>query len=204
MSRALILGLAAVALVAIGATVSVTDAPQAEAAPTSYEIDAAHSAVLFRLDHLGVSAAYGRFNTFSGSFTFDGDNPAGCSVEVTVDAASVDTAHEGRDEHLRKPDFFNAAEHKTITFKSTRVAGTTSPKHFDVVGKLTLRGVTKEVTVRMEKLGEKDLGERFGYRAGFEGTLRIKRSDFGMGYGIDNGSLGDEVKLILAFEGVKK
>ena len=56
----------------------------------------------------------------------------------------------------------------------------------------------------MEKIGEKDLGERFGYRAGFEGTLRIKRTDFGMGWGVDKGMLGDEVKLILAFEGVKK
>ena len=186
------------------AALLVAEAPRATAAATTFEIDASHSAILFRLDHLGVSAAYGRFNKFSGSFVLDGNDPAGCSVQLVVDAASVDTGHEGRDDHLRKPDFFNVAEHKTITFKSTRVSKTTSPKHLDVTGDLTLRGVTKQVTIRMEKIGEKDLGERFGYRAGFEGTLRIKRTDYGMGWGVDKGSLGDEVKLILAFEGVKK
>ncbi|MDJ0973250.1 MAG: YceI family protein [Planctomycetota bacterium] len=204
MLRVLLPTMAVLAVLAIGMTVCVSEAPRAAAAATRYEIDTSHSSILFRLDHLGVSASYGRFNQFTGSFTFDAKDPAACAVEVTVDANSVDTAHEGRDEHLRKPDFFNAAQHKTITFKSTRVQGTTSPKHFDVVGNLTLRGVTKEVTVRMKLIGEKDLGTRFGYRAGFEGTLRFKRSEYGMGWGIDKGSLGDEVTLILAFEGVKK
>ncbi len=204
MLRTLITLATVTALLLVGTALFVSEAPRAQAAATKFEIDASHSAIFFRLDHLGVSAAYGRFNVFKGSFALDGDNVAASSVSVEVDASSVDTGHEGRDKHLMSPDFFNAGEHKTITFTSTRVSKTTSPKHFDVTGKLTLRGVTKEVTIRMEKIGEKDLGERFGYRAGFEGTLRIKRTDFGMGWGVDKGMLGDEVKLTLAFEGVKK
>ena len=189
------LAAAALAFAAVGT-------PSAQAAPESFDIDPVHSAVIFRIHHFGSGYSYGRFNDFGGKLVFDEASPAGSSVSVEIKATSVDTANAKRDDHLRGPDFFDVAQFPTITFKSTAVkaAGATS---FDVTGDLSMHGVTKSVTVRMEKTGGgKDAWGMF--RVGFEGTMTIKRSDFGMKYGLDNGALGDEVRLTLAFEGARK
>lgn len=189
------LAAAAVAFVAVGTS-------PAHAAPESYDIDAVHSSVIFRVLHFGAGYSYGRFNDFGGKLVFDEANPAASSVQVEIKATSVDTANAKRDDHLRGPDFFDVAQFPTISFKSTAVksAGGTS---YDVTGDLSMHGVTKSVTVRMEKIGAgKDAWGMF--RIGFEGTMTVKRSDFGMKYGLDNGALGDEVRLTLAFEGARK
>jgi polyisoprenoid-binding protein YceI len=168
--------------------------PEAE----MYAIDPAHSSVLFRINHLGVSNVYGRFNGIAGDFTL-ADGGTG-SVSVTIDAKTVDTANEKRDNHLKSPDFFSVDEFPQITFKSDALK-LTGGNLYEAKGTLALHGTSKEVTVVVERIGTKDT--RAGYRTGFEGTVTIRRSDFGMTYGLD-GALGDEVKLILAIEGVRQ
>lgn len=174
--------------------------PQAEAAATTFEIDAGHSTILFKINHMGVGYQYGRFNEFSGTIQHDAANPAGCSVNVSVKAESLDTNSDKRDAHLRGPDFFNTKQFPTITFASTKIEK--SGEDMRVTGDLTLHGVKRSVTVRMKKIGEGDRGPRFGYRMGFEGILTIKRSDHGMTTMVPN--IGDEVTLTLAFETVRK
>ena len=172
----------------------------ASAAPTPYEIDAVHSTVIFSIQHMGAGRTYGRFNTLSGSISFDEANLAQSSVKVEVKVASVDTNSADRDTHLRTPEFFNVAQFPTMTFSSTAIKknGATA---FDVTGDLTLHGVTKSVTVKMEKTGA-GKGREGEALIGFEGHLSILRSEYGMKAGLP--AIGDEVRLILAFEGVSK
>ena len=173
-------------------TLITTLAPAARAA--DYQIDPIHSVILFRIKHMDVGYFYGRFNSPQGNFTFDEANPAASSFQAQVKAADFDSGNVKRDEHVRGPDFLSAKEFPTVSFKSTAVepAGT---GRYKVAGQLTLHGVTKPVTMSLEKTGAaKD-------RVGFEGTMDIKRSDFGM-KGV--GGVSDEVRLIAAFQGVKK
>jgi polyisoprenoid-binding protein YceI len=164
----------------------------------TYVIDPVHSTVLFRINHMGASNFYGRFNGIAGEFTVaEGGTGA---VSVTIDAASVDTAHEKRDGHLRSADFFSVEEFPEITFKSDALKHLGGSK-YEAKGTLTLHGVSKEVTIAAERIGNGDA--RGTPVTGFEGTLTIKRSDFGMKYGL-GGPLGDEVKLILAIEAKRK
>jgi polyisoprenoid-binding protein YceI len=191
LARALVLGVATAGL-------GVTSKP-ADAAADGYAIDPAHSFVLFRIKHLDIGYVYGRFNEFSGNLNLDESNAQTSSVAVEVKAASVDTGVKQRDDHLRTPDFFDVAQFPTISFKSTAVkkAGDTL---FDVTGDLSLHGVTKSVTVRMEKTGAgKDPWGKF--RVGFEGTLELKRSDYGM-KGVQD-MVADALRLTLAFEATK-
>jgi polyisoprenoid-binding protein YceI len=92
-----------------------------QAQAVTYRIDPVHSFIIFRVKHLNTGFAYGRFNTFSGTFVVDERNPANSSIELEIDANSVDTGNSQRDDHLRNPDFFNARQFPKITFKSTRV-----------------------------------------------------------------------------------
>jgi len=160
----------------------------------SYKIDPVHSNVIFRIKHMGASNFYGRFNSVNGEFTVV-DGGTG-SVSVTIDAASVDTHDAKRDGHLKSGDFFSVEEFPEITFKSDALKHLGGAK-YEAKGTLTLRGVSKEVTFEVEKVGE---GEMKGKKLiGFEGTLTINRSDYGMKYGL-GGPLGDEVKLIISVE----
>ena len=161
-----------------------------------YEIDGAHSAAVFRIKHLGISYTYGRFDDISGTVDFGGSN----AVSITIKANSVNTGNAQRDGHLKSPDFFSAKEFPTITFKSTswESAGGDS---YDITGDLTLHGVTKSVTAKVEKTGEGERGKH-GYRIGFHTEFDIKRSDFGM---TKLGSaVGDDVHLVLSVEGMRK
>ena len=179
------------------ALVVLASGPSALAAD-SYKIDLSHSALMFRVSHLGVGYTYGRFNKFEGSFLFDATSPNASSVEVKVDVASIDSNDAKRDQHLKSPDFFNVKQFPTMTFKSTAVAKV--GEDYRVTGDFTLHGVTKSVTLRMKKIGEgKDPWNN--YRMGFEGRVVIKRSEFGMKYMLEG--IGDEVHITLAVEGVK-
>lgn len=169
--------------------------------PETFEVDAVHSSVIFRIAHAGVTNFYGRFNEIKGTFTV-AEGGTG-SVSVSIPVASVDTANKMRDDHLKGPDFFSAEQFPEITFKSDAVKNTGGNK-YEAKGTLTMHGVSKEVTIALERIGTKDLGEKFGYRTGFEAMVTVKRSEFGMAYGVDMGMLGDEVKLILGIEGVRK
>lgn len=179
------------------AVVSLTAAAQEKA--ETFQVDAVHSSVLFRIKHLDASWFHGRFNDISGEFTFDPKNPSACRMEVSIDAASIDTNSDGRDKHLRSEEFFDVEKHPRITFTSKKWEAT-GEKKYKVDGELTLRGVTKPLTVTLDYVGSSD-NPRMGLRSGFETTFTIKRSDFGMD--AMKGALGDEVRLTVSLEGAK-
>ena len=182
------------------AALSLVASTPASAAPTTYSIDPVHSYLIFRVKHMDAGFAYGRFNTFSGTITLDDAAPAGNAVKMEVDVGSVDTGVENRDKHLKSPDFFNAAQFPKMTFESTAVKKTPAGEYkvgddFEVTGNLTLHGVTKPVTVKMTKTGQGSM--RGKTILGFEGTLEIKRADFGVG---KPGGLADDVKMTISVE----
>jgi polyisoprenoid-binding protein YceI len=164
----------------------------------AYQVDSVHSSMVFRVKHMGTSNFYGRFNSITGSFTLDND-AAKNSFTVQIPTDNVDTANAKRDQHLKGPDFFNAKQFPTITFKSTEVkkAGDSS---FDVTGDLSLHGVTKSVTAKVTKTGSGSFQRR--QIAGVEAVLDIKRSDFGMNLMLE--ALGDDIHIIVSLEGIKQ
>jgi polyisoprenoid-binding protein YceI len=164
-----------------------------------YKVDTVHSTVLFKIKHMNTSYSYGRFNAIQGTFLLDEQNPSNSSFDVTVKSASVDTGNEGRDGHIKKADFLNATQFPTISFKSTSVAAA-GKGTYEVMGNLTLHGVTKPIKVALESTGAgKD--PRGRSIAGVEGAFRIKRSEFGM-TGMQ-GAVGDDVVLTISLEGGK-
>src|ERR1700686_475189 len=177
----------------IGAFVS-----PANAADT-FKIDPVHSFVLFSAQHLGIANTYGRFNDISGIVVFDKDNPSKSSVDLWVPVESLDTHNSIRDKSLKSPDFFDAKQFPTMTFKSRQVEG--SGDTLKVSGDLTIRGVTKPLTVDFKKGGE-GKGVFGEMRGGGETRFTIKRSDFGMNF--QQGAVGDEVSIILSLEGIKQ
>ena len=183
---------------------------QAESAPSgdSWKVDTVHSCALFRVRHMGAGYFWGRFNDVTGAIDFNPATPDELGMDISIDVGSVDSGHPGLDKHLKSPDFFDAKEFPSIVFKSESVVlkptnkRADSPVHaWDVTGKLSMSGVTKEVTAEVVFWGAADLGR--GTRAGFETTFTIKRSDFGVTYGVDQGSLGDMVNVTAAFEVIK-
>ena len=173
--------------------------PAFELEPGTFEVDPGHSSVVFSIVHQGVSPAYGRFNKVAGVFVF-GDSLEPSSVRIEIDAASVDTNSKDRDDHLRSPDFFNVKQYPEVVFESTSIKAK-GDDEYDVAGKLSFHGVTKDVTVPMTMLGSGDKG-RSGYLAGFAGEFTINRSDFGIT--TYPGALGEEVRILLGIEGRKK
>lgn len=182
------------------ATSAATAALASTQAETPFAIDAVHSTVIFRIKHQGVAFNYGRFNKMSGSFHIDAANPANSALDITVDAASVDTANADRDKHLSGNDFFSVKEYPTITFKSSSFTKK-SEGVYTVAGKLTFHGKTKDITVEVADTG-KGPGMRGGEVAGIESTFTIKRSEFGMDYLLKG--LSDDVTLTVALEGTRK
>ncbi len=169
----------------------------ADAADT-YEIDTAHSMILFRAKHMGVSYNYGRFNEFTGKLMIDETDISKSTVEFEVKTASVDTANEKRDQHLRSSDFFSAKQFPVITFKSTKVSMKEGKEDMlEITGDLELLGVKKSITVDVEITG-KAKGRQGEPLIGFESIFTIKRSEFGMTYGA--GAVSDDIRLIVTIE----
>lgn len=168
-----------------------------------FTIDPTHTNVAFLVNHLGYSNMIGRFKEIEGEFTFDEKDIAANKVKVTVKTASIDTNHEARDKHLRSPDFFNTAEFPTMTFVSTKVEKT-GERSGKITGDVTLLGVTKSVTfdITFNKMAPHPL-PRYNaiLTSGFSARGSIKRSDFGMKYGIPG--VGDEITLFIEVEGAK-
>jgi polyisoprenoid-binding protein YceI len=189
------------ALAVLGAAVAV--ASPALAADT-YQFDKAHTTVGFQVRHV-VTNVGGRFHDFSGTILVDRDRPESSSVEFTIQAASIDTSEPKRDEHLKSADFFDVANQPTIVFKSTSVKPTAKDA-YEVTGSLTMRGVTKQVTLPVTFLGEgKDpWGNE---KIGFEIATTLNRKDYGINWNkaLDQGGflVGDEVKVQISVEANK-
>ena len=182
------------ALLIIGFTGSIQLADAAD----TYEIDTAHSMILFRAKHNGVSYNYGRFNEFTGKLMIDETDISKSAVEFEVKTASVDTANEKRDQHLRSSDFFSAKQFPVITFKSTKVSMKEGKEDtLEITGDLELLGVKKSITVDVEITG-KAKGKQGEPLMGFESVFTIKRSEFGMTYGA--GAVSDDIRLIVTIE----
>lgn len=169
----------------------------------TYVIDTkgAHASINFAIKHLGYSVLTGRFDTFSGEFTYDPAKPEASTVNVSIDTGSVNSNHAERDKHLRSGDFLNVEKFPKATFVSTKIVLGDEKDEFDIVGDLTLNGVTKSVTIEVDKVGEgKDPWG--GYRAGFSGETTINLKDFNVK--MDLGPASQTVELALEVEGIKK
>jgi polyisoprenoid-binding protein YceI len=168
-------------------------------AVTTWNIDPAHTDVVFAAKHMMVTTVRGKFHDVSGTITLDEENPASSTGTFTVGVASLNTGVEPRDAHLRSADFFDAQNHPTATFTTTRIDAR-GGNHYQVTGDLTIRGTTLPATFEVELLGFYT-GMDGARRAGFHGTGRIAREEFGLGWNValESGGwlVGKEVKLEL-------
>jgi polyisoprenoid-binding protein YceI len=168
----------------------------------SYKIDKSHSEAVFQVRHL-ITKVRGRFSDFEGTIQFDEANPAQSSAAFSIKAASIDTNEPDRDKHLRSDDFFAVEKHPTISFKSTRIKA--NGKQIEVTGPLTIRGVSKEITLPVTYLG--GAKDPWGnQRAGFETEITLNRKDFGLNWNaaLEAGGflVGDDVKINLSIQAV--
>ncbi len=169
-----------------------------------YKLDPVHSSITFKVRHF-FSYVTGSFKKFEGTITVDPDHPEKSSVVATIDATSIDTQNEKRDEHLKTADFFDVAKFPTITFKSKSVKQTGADAG-DIVGDLTMHGVTKEITLHAKFLGK---GTGMGEKSisGWQVTPDpIKRSDFGLTWSKaveGTAVVGEEVTISIDIEAVK-
>jgi polyisoprenoid-binding protein YceI len=187
----------------IGAVMLLTGLSVPVSAADTYVLDVkgAHYYAGFQVSHLGFSTMHGRFDKMDGTIEFDADNIAASKVNITIDAASINTNHAKRNEHLKSPDFFNVAEFPTITFVSTKME-LTDEKSGIVTGELTMLGVTKTITLdaKIMNVGLNPFSK--APTAAWSARGVIKRSDFGMKYGLP--AIGDEITLLLDIEALKK
>jgi polyisoprenoid-binding protein YceI len=161
-----------------------------------------HAFITFRIQHLGYSWLEGRFNRFSGDFDYDESNPANNRVRVEIDIASIDSNHAERDKHLRSERFFDVKKFPKATFVSTGWEDRGNGKA-TLKGKLTLRGVTKEISIDVSQVGAgKDPWG--GFRRGFVGTTTLHLSDYKMKEGHILGPVAENVQLWLSIEGIRK
>lgn len=173
---------------------------------TTWTIDPTHAEIAFAVRHLMLATVRGRFGAVTGTVQFDETNPSASKIDVTIDVASIDTRQEMRDNHLRSPDFFDAANHPTMRFVSTKIEGDTNGE-FTLIGDLTIRGVTKEVALEASLQG-RAIDPWGNDRMGFEAKGKISRGAFGLTWNqaLEAGgvTVGDEVKLSLDVEIVKQ
>ena len=172
------------------------------ASADKYTIDTqgAHAFVQFKISHLGYSWLYGRFDTFSGEFEYDQNDPTAASIDVTVETNSVNSNHTARDKHLRSDDFLNVEAHPTATFKSKSFTPTENG-HGNMVGDLTINGVTNEETLQVEFTGAgKDPWG--GFRRGYEASTEITLSDYKIKKSL--GPASETLLLTVSVEGIKQ
>ena len=167
----------------------------------TFDVDTAHSFFMFRAVRMGIANIYGRFNDFEGTLELEGDEFEEASITLSIEVDSVDTGVDRRDAHLRSPDFLNAAQIRELKFESQSIRKS-SDGSFEVSGRLTLHGVTKEVTATVELVGE-GVDRRSGKRLiGFDGTFTFQRSDFDMNF--MPSFISDEIQVHLAVQAVAR
>lgn len=172
------------------------------AAAEDYVIDTkgAHAFIQFRIKHLGYSWLLGRFNEFSGTFSYDENNPEASKVSVVINMASVDTNHAERDKHLRGKDFFDVEKYPEARFVSTGFKDNGDGTAV-LTGELTLKGVTRPVTIDVKHVGHGP-DPWGGYRRGFEGRTTITLRDFNIDF--DLGPASRQAELFLSVEGIRQ
>ena len=166
----------------------------------NYKIDPVHSMIIFKAGHFGVGNIYGRFDTFSGDFVFDPNDPTKDSVNLEITTDSIDSNSAARDKDLKGPDYLNAKQFPTATFKSTAFKKV-DDKNYEVTGDFTLRGVTKPVTVAVQVIGS-GTDPQGKFRLGTESTVTLKRSEFDVKALLP--AIPDEVQLRIAVEAIKQ
>lgn len=171
----------------------------------TYQIDPVHSTIGFAVKHLVVSTTRGSFNDCQATITYDKDDLSAFSADVTIDVKSVDTKNKKRDDHLVNADFFDAEKFPQITFKSSTLKDVGG--QLTIVGDLTIRGMTKEISIPVEIAGP--IASPFGFDAiGITGETTINRQDFGVSWNkaLDTGGfvVGDDVRLIVEIEAHSK
>lgn len=175
-------------------------------AKTKWVLDPAHSEVNFKVKHLVISTVSGNFQKFDGTAVTDGNNFEGAQVEFTIDPSSINTNQGQRDDHLRSADFFDGEAYPAITFKSTAFEKT-GDNEFKLTGDLTIRDVTRPVTVDVE-YGGSAVDPYGNFKAGFEVTGKIKRKEFGLVWNAvtEAGSVvvGEDVKFDINVQFVKQ
>ena len=167
----------------------------------SYDFDRAHTQILFFVDHLGFSTSQGEFLDYDGHFAFDPEDWSRSSVAIDIRTASVDMDDYDWDKHMRSKDFFHVDQYPVMSFRSTRVEQT-GEKQGRILGDLTLLGVTRPVTLEFtfNKAGVHPISK--AYVAGFSAKTAIRRSEFGMKYGLP--MIGDHVDIRLEVEGLRR
>ncbi len=176
---------------------------------TTWKLDPAHTSVELAVKHMMFTRVHGRFSDVEGELHIDEENPNDSEVKVEIGAASIDTGVEDRDDHLRSADFLDVENHPKITFESKRIEGTPAEEGdgFKVVGDLTIRGITRQVTLdaTYEGRGKDPWGNQ---RAGFEASTRIDRREWGLDWNqaLDTGGIlvGNEVAIELGVQAVKE
>lgn len=174
-------------------------------AKSVWVVDASHSLAEFSVKHMMIATVKGRFTQVEGRIEADPEDIVGASFEGSVAVASINTADEGRDQHLRSADFFDADNHPTLTFRSTRIEP--DGDDYKMTGELTIRGVTRPVTfaLEFEGTGKDPWGNE---RIGFSATAKISRKDFGLTWNaaLETGGVlvGDQVKIELHLEATKQ
>jgi polyisoprenoid-binding protein YceI len=166
----------------------------------TYTIDASHSSVKFSIRHF-VAKTTGNFTQFEGTLSINREDLTQSSVEASIQIPSVDTDSEKRDAHLQEDDYFNAAKHPLMTFKSTEWKATDDADEFEVTGNLSLNGITKPVTLEVELLGFGD-GPRGAFLSGWEATTTLDRTEWGINGG--QPAVGNEVEVTINIEAARQ
>ncbi len=172
-----------------------------------YQIDPAHTSAEFKVRHMMISNVKGQFTKVTGSVDFDPTAVSASSIDVTIDAAGINTGEPQRDEHLKSADFFDVAKFPHITFRSKKITPTGADA-YDVLGELSIHGVTKEIHLAVDSLTPETKDPWGGTRRGATATARINRKDFGLHWNaaLEAGGVivGDEVQIAVDVELVRK
>lgn len=187
------------AILAVSSLLTVLVPTMAQAADYKVDAEGAHASVLFKVNHLGYSWVWGRFNTFEGKFFYDAKSPSTAKINFEINTASLDTNHAERDKHLRSDDFLDVKKFPKASFVSKTITFSDDNNAL-VTGNFTLKNVTRTISFTISKVGEgKDPWG--GYRVGFTGETRLKLTDYNINY--DLGPASTHVDLTLNIEGVR-
>jgi polyisoprenoid-binding protein YceI len=188
----------------VAAAVLIAAITPAAKAQEVFSLGPAHFSIVFSIAHNNMSYTYGMFRQAQGQVVLDRANPAATQFQLTINADSIDTNNAQRDQHLKSPDFLNVAQFPTITFQSTSCTLDNQPNmvKYMVTGNLTMHGVTREITLPIQMLGEGPGAGGRGYNAGFITQVELKRTDFGMS-NLTN-VVGDAVGITVSFETIRQ